>query len=679
MPSPSNEAERPDLRILDDLPNIAWAYDASGALYYANTRFRQFTGITAADASWADAIHPQDRERYESAWEGIREVGRSFEIEVRLRALKGGYRWHLIRAQRAAARGEAPSLWFATATDVEETRRTREQLEYINAASRLFAASLNAPATINELLDLVTPRFADCAYVDIFDEDGAFIDRTVSGDPRLVDLVKLELEHRLRNPARRIGPWAVLDSGRPKLQTFDRATLRAQALSDEHHAVLAEIGARSSLSLPLRVGGQTIGVVTLIDTSGKHAYTEQDIPFFGDLAARSSMAIGNAQAYVREHRIATRLQRAMLPERLPQVEGIRLDAAYLPSDEKLLIGGDWYDAFELPGERLAISIGDVAGHGLEAAITMSQLRHALRVAALELDEPGQILTAANRALALSEELKLATAIFAVIDRRTLQMHYANAGHPPPAFVDKSGTAKRFSFGELPLGIDRDGEYQTHTVTLEPGMLGVFYTDGLIENQRDVQRGIALLHEAILAERDVPAVRLARRIVGRVLSSSNTDDIAILTVEIDSIPLGLQEGVGSVRWAFQADDATAAHDARNALITYLRARGTEDSEFEAAELIFGELVGNVVKHAPGPITIELVWDGEVPTLRVSDKGPGFELRTALPDDLMAEGGRGLFLAATFGAELRVTKLPDGGARVSATLPVRRKERSTAPAQ
>ncbi|HXF33160.1 MAG TPA: ATP-binding SpoIIE family protein phosphatase, partial [Candidatus Acidoferrales bacterium] len=271
---------------------------------------------------------------------------------------------------------------------------------------------------------------------------------------------------------------------------------------------------------------------------------------------------------------------------------------------------------------------------------------------------------------LGEDLKLATALFAVIDRRTLLMRYANAGHPPPAFVDKNGVAQALSFGELPLGIDADAEYQTHRITLEPGTLGVFYTDGLIENQRDLQRGTVLLYEAIAAERDATSIRLARRIVGRVLSSSNADDIAILTVTVEGFPSAMQTEAGPVRWAFQADDASAAHDARTALLAYLRGRGSDDSDFNAAELIFGELVGNVVKHAPGPITIELVWDRETPTLRVADKGPGFELRAALPADLMSEGGRGLFLAAAFGTDLRVTRIAEGGSRVSATLPVRR---------
>lgn len=660
-----------DLRVLDDLPNCSWAHDAKGRTYFLNERYRRFTGITQTGLDWLEPAHPEDRALCVAQWTGARAVGQSFEIEIRMRRADGAYRWHLVRVQRARPIEHAPPLWLADATDIEETHHAQDLLEYINAASRLLSASLDTPATINELLDLVTPRFADCAMVDTFDEDGAFVERYIRGDQQVVSLLQRELDLRLAFGARRTGAWSVLDTGRPRLQSFkDTAHLRALAYNDEHAALLNQLAPRSVLALPLRVGGRTVGVVTLVATMPGREFGERDLGFFQDLAARTSVAIGNAEAYVREHRIATRLQRAMLPERLPQLDGMRLDAAYLPSDEELLIGGDWYDAFMLPGDRVAISIGDVAGHGLEAAITMSQLRHALRVAALEVEEPGAVLTAANRALVLGDDLKLATACFAVVDRRTLRMTYANAGHPPPVVVDKEGNSLRISYGELPLGIDPDGTYDTHYIALAPGMLAVFYTDGLIENQHDLQRGAHQLYEAILIERDAARARLGRRIVSRVLSSANTDDIAILTLELEAIPLALRNDIGNVRWAFQADDASAAHDARNALLTYLRARGTQDSDFSAAELIFGELVGNVVKHAPGPITIELIWDGETPTLRVGDRGPGFDLRPALPEDLMSECGRGLFLASAFATDLRVTRVPEGGSRVCATLPVRR---------
>lgn len=671
MRSPTDGTNAPDLRILDDLPNVVWIQDADGRLCYVNVHAREYAGELECGTDWLGSAHPDDRPRCAEAWEHARGIGHSFEVEYRIRRRDGSYRWHAVHAQRGRGPAGAPDFWCVSATDIEEARQTRDQLEYTNAASRLLAASLDAPATINELLDLVAPRFADCALVDTFDEDGVFLERFVHGDERIVALMNRELEYRLRHPGRRTGAWSVLDSGRPRLQSsIDSAQLRGLALDEEHHALLRTLAPVSILSLPLRVGGQTIGVATLLSTTPARRYTERDIAFFQDLAARTSVAIGNAQAYVREHRIATRLQRAMLPESIPQIEGLRIDAAYLPGDEELLVGGDWYDAFVLPGDRLAISIGDVAGHGLEAAITMSQVRYALRVAALEWSSPGDVLTAANRALALDGELKIATAIFAVLDRRTLRLSYGNAGHPPAIVLGPTERLTELSFGDLPLGIDPESAYATYTLDLSPGSLVTLFTDGLIESDRDVRRGSERLFEAIRAERDFPPVRLARRIVGRVLTSANADDIAIFTVLVEGVPASLVAEPGGVRWAFRADDASAAHDARTALLTYLRARGDEDSDFAAAEIIFGELVGNVVKHAPGPITIELLWDAEAPTLRILDKGPGFELAPSLPSDPMSEGGRGLFLASAFAHDLFVVRDPEGGSRVSATLPIRR---------
>lgn len=657
-----------DLRILDALPNAVWTHDALGRTRFVNASYREYTGLSEADGDWLAIVHPDDRERCGASWERARAVGTALALECRLRRADGTYRWHDVRGRPTTA---TPPLWCVSATDVEEDRHIREQLEYTNAASRLLAASLDAPATINELLDLVTPRFADCCFVDTFDEEGVFVERYIRGDERIVALLRRDLEQRLRAPHRRTGAWTVLETGRPRLRSVDPRQLRANSINDEHYALLCELAATSVLSLPLRVGGQTIGVVSLVAREREQPYSERDVAFFQDLAARTAVAIGNAQAYVREHRIATRLQRAMLPDSVPRVEGLRLDAAYLPADEELLIGGDWYDAFVLPNDRLAVSIGDVAGHGLEAAITMSQIRHALRVAALEQDDPGDILTAVNRALGLGDDMKIATATVAIVDRRTLSMRYANAGHPPPALVGRGGERYQLAYGELPLGIDPEGLYETHAVQLEPGMLAVFYTDGLVETEHDLQRGILRLHEAITAERAEPLPRLARRLIGRVLTAANADDIAILTMQVEGVAQEIKRSDGgAIRWAFQADDASAAHDARSALLAYLRSRGASDSDYQAAEIIFGELVGNVVKHAPGPILIELMWDGEAPTLRVTDRGPGFELRAALPHDVMSESGRGLFLASAFASELAVTRLTEGGARVSATLPVRR---------
>ncbi len=125
------------------------------------------------------------------------------------------------------------------------------------------------------------------------------------------------------------------------------------------------------------------------------------------------------------------------------------------------------------------------------------------------------------------------------------------------------------------------------------------------------------------------------------------------------------------WCFAAAEAAQAEFLRPAFMAYLRARGTEDSEFENAELIFGELVGNVVRHAPGPIAVTVRWNADAPILVIADHGPGFSMHSTLPENMLAESGRGLFLVNIFGRELAVQANPTGGVRVSVILPIRRR--------
>ena len=126
------------------------------------------------------------------------------------------------------------------------------------------------------------------------------------------------------------------------------------------------------------------------------------------------------------------------------------------------------------------------------------------------------------------------------------------------------------------------------------------------------------------------------------------------------------------WSFAAAEAAQAEFIRPAFMSYLRARGTDGADYGSAELIFGELIGNVVRHAPGPIAVTVRWNEDAPVLVVADRGPGFfRLHSTLPDALFSESGRGLFLVSAFGNDLVVEQNPTGGSRVSIVLPIRRK--------
>jgi anti-sigma regulatory factor (Ser/Thr protein kinase) len=154
---------------------------------------------------------------------------------------------------------------------------------------------------------------------------------------------------------------------------------------------------------------------------------------------------------------------------------------------------------------------------------------------------------------------------------------------------------------------------------------------------------------------------ARFIEDSCLGGRADDDVAILTLSFES----------TKRWSFDAENARAAQDARAEFVHYLRSQINDGFSISAAELVFGELIGNVVRHAPGAIDIDLDWSQEHPVLHVIDRGPAFEPGSALPSDLLSESGRGLYIVRRLASNLKVEHVPGYGNHVTAELPLRRK--------
>ncbi|HEX3462983.1 MAG TPA: ATP-binding SpoIIE family protein phosphatase, partial [Candidatus Elarobacter sp.] len=404
------------------------------------------------------------------------------------------------------------------------------------------------------------------------------------------------------------------------------------------------------------------GALVLIRGSVSRPYDESDLRVGEILAKRIALTTENVRQYRMQRRVADSFQRAALPKALPRIPGLALDAVYTAASDELSVGGDWYDAFPLPDGRLAVTVGDVAGKGLDAAVMMATVRQAIRVAALQGLAPAAILAAAEAAMMLEYGDRLVTAFVALVDPRTWAVAYASAGHPPALVRRPDGTLLALEAAGLPLGAPIDGQRKTRQILgIPPGSLMVLYTDGLVESTRDVIDGeerlrAALAHDAVLHTRS-PAT-LIRDLV---IPGGALDDVAILT-----LALGRER-----HWNFDSEDALAAHSARSAFVAALAREASEDSDLGAAELIFGELVGNVVRYAPGPIEIDLDWNHEEAVLHVLDRGGGFDLRSTLPDDIMSERGRGLYIISVLGSGLRADRLPVRGNHVRVALPVRRK--------
>lgn len=225
--------------------------------------------------------------------------------------------------------------------------------------------------------------------------------------------------------------------------------------------------------------------------------------------------------------------------------GVRLSTRIVPAAGAAR-GGDWCESFQISADVIAISIGDVCGHGVEKFEVMVAVRQAIRDAALLGSDPAQTLAKANRFLHEYDPNETATAIFALLDTRRRAMAYANAGHPPPLMLGPCGTLfLEFPSADVPLGVERAFFPATRVVNAPASTLFVFYTDGISERERDSIRGAMKLRAAGTFARDFPELPAATTIDAMTKTASNFDDLAILTARMPKFPMLRRRQVGRV--------------------------------------------------------------------------------------------------------------------------------------
>ncbi len=231
-----------------------------------------------------------------------------------------------------------------------------------------------------------------------------------------------------------------------------------------------------------------------------------------------------------QREIALTLQRSLLPD-LVVPDSVMVSAHYVPAQGVVAVGGDWYDLVDIGDGRVAFDVGDVAGHGLEAAVTMGKLRSAARVAGLEGSSPVAALTALDRFATSIASRPLATVAYAVLDPATGVLRYALAGHPPPLLIRADGSANYLEGGRSPLlGVPPVSPRAEAEVTLAPGDVLVVYTDGLVERpEASIDEGMAALAKrAAGLVGDIPS--MADRLLATV-TEPRRDDAAVLVVAL----------------------------------------------------------------------------------------------------------------------------------------------------
>ncbi|HEY2554898.1 MAG TPA: SpoIIE family protein phosphatase [Candidatus Cybelea sp.] len=415
------------------------------------------------------------------------------------------------------------------------------------------------------------------------------------------------------------------------------------------------LSVRSSVIVPLYAGKRTYGA--LVAHYSDRPFDPDDVALLEEIAARASVAVEQVETLERERKIATTLQQASLPTLIPQIENLRFDAVYSPAGDEGDVGGDWYDAIELDDGSVVVSVGDVTGRGIQAAAIMSKVRHAMGMAPLHESDPTKILDSAGWFLGKRYPDAIVTAFVAIVspDRRTIR--FANAGHPLP-LLWRDGASIELKASGLPLGLRSYAPAEkSASMELRDGDVIVLFTDGLIEATRNLSEGERLLREVVNSGVLSASVAPAKLVARACLPARVHDDVAILSVSVGRAPA----------WTFAAEDARAAVDARAQFVQFLHQAGHDDELVDRTELIFGELLGNVVRHAPGPVEVSFDVVGESATLHVIDSGSAFSLAQAhLPEDAFAELGRGLFIVAQLAAGVRVKHVPNCGNHISVVL-------------
>ena len=250
----------------------------------------------------------------------------------------------------------------------------------------------------------------------------------------------------------------------------------------------------SLMASPLMVKGRVAGVVE-VATRGARRFTLEEESLLILMADRAGLAIEHARAYERELSNVEMLQRSLLPDKLPEIDGIQVAARYMPGGAD--VGGDWYDAIPLDGGRVGVAMGDVVGHGIGAAALMGQLRHAMRAYALEGHPPAGVLDRLDRVVRSLEGGQMATLLYLVMEPDHGTVSFASAGHVPPLVISPDGEAAYLdSAPNPPLGVFESPEHKEMTTHLPPGSTIVLYTDGLVE-----ERGVSI-------DQGLEALRLA---------------------------------------------------------------------------------------------------------------------------------------------------------------------------
>jgi len=648
------ESEQRTRLVLDSAPDGFLAIDEQGTVTAWNGAAERLFGWSGEEAVgrrlrdlvFTEAERPAHDERRQSLLDRP-DPARIVSVEVELRRRDGSV--FPAEASMSSVRTGDEIVISAFIRDLTERHRRREEREALLGEQAARAEAERIAEMLSGMQLLVDATLVHRSIGDMLSELVTRIRGVLQADAAtifLADEAQLQLSASSGGPPEEPPdpiPFGEGFAGRVALTR--EAMVSHDAATDLEDPSLAGLGVDSLIGIPLLAEGEVTGVL-VVCAAAPRSFSGQDIGLLRLAADRVALAIDHARVYEREHRIAETLQRSLLPDRLPHLPGLAVAARYLPAASEAEVGGDWYDVMAIPGGRVAVVMGDVAGKGLEAASMVGRLRSALRAYALEGHDPATALDQLNR-LAWTEEAasQMATLLYAIFDPADGVLRWVNAGHMPPLLVTEE--APRFLQGarSVPLGVLPFPGFEEVSSPVPPGGTVVLFTDGLVERAgTSIDAGLAALAGAVVGARVEPEALCDHLLRTLVPDAGAPDDVALLALR--SVPME-----DRFRDEFPAEPESLA-SMRGLLRRWLRHAGADDQQVAEIVTAAGEAATNAVEHAgaegdtPFEITGRVAGSSVLLTVRDSgewraprgeDRGRGLSLMRALMDSVEVEPG------------------------------------------
>lgn len=447
----------------------------------------------------------------------------------------------------------------------------------------------------------------------------------------------LEEEHRLLQRARRLverivtelADWAMVrlqvgpaglveDHGGPAPDPELLGARTAEVIESSAPVFAVDGDGFGCTILPLTVRGTVLGTLSVRMVPDRRD-AAADRAFLVDLADRAALTLENARLYEQERAIARTLQRSLLADSVPGSDPrFAVETHYRAAAHDMEVGGDWYDAFLITANKLAVVVGDVVGRGIEAATTMGQLRSAIRALASAENGPARLLEGLDRFCERVDAARMATVVYAEFDLLSSEVAYACAGHLPPLLHEPAGSPQYLlQARSAPLG-SRAGDRRRveHRMRLAAGSRLLLYTDGLIERRgRTIDRGFEILAREYARLRDAPLKGLTAGLADTLVGKDHGDDVCMLC-----LTLGTEERLERSIGADPLQIALLRADMRG----WLSGRGVDAECLNKVLLACSEAVANSIEHGYredpfGVVDVAATISPETVEIKVTDRG------------------------------------------------------------